>query len=194
MKITSVEFVRSIVNAKDLPQDSLSQIAFAGRSNVGKSSLINNLLNSRKIARTSSTPGKTRQLNFFRINDKFYFVDLPGYGFAKAAKQEIAKWQKLIETFLLNSQHLVGVVSLIDSRIGPTKLDHQLFDWLQSLSIPVVLVATKSDKQSNSVLKRNLTKFSEQFSTTPPCGIIPFSVRRGAGKKELWKEIITLLE
>lgn len=194
MKITSVEFVRSIVDVTDLPQDSLCQIAFAGRSNVGKSSLINNLLNRRKIARTSSTPGKTRQLNFFRINDNFYFVDLPGYGFAKAAKKEIAKWQKLIETFLLNSPQLGGVVSLIDSRIGPTTLDHQLFDWLRSLRIPVILVATKSDKQSNSVLKRNLTKFSEQFSATPFCGIIPFSVRNGAGKKELWKEIKTLLE
>lgn len=194
MKITSVEFVRSIVDVTDLPQDSLCQIAFAGRSNVGKSSLINNLLNRRKIARTSSTPGKTRQLNFFRINDNFYFVDLPGYGFAKAAKKEIAKWQKLIETFLLNSPQLGGVVSLIDSRIGPTTLDHQLFDWLRSLRIPVILVATKSDKQSNSVLKRNLTKFSEQFSANPFCGIIPFSVRNGAGKKELWKEIKTLLE
>lgn len=194
MKITSVEFVRSIVDVTDLPRDSLCQIAFAGRSNVGKSSLINNLLNRRKIARTSSTPGKTRQLNFFRINDNFYFVDLPGYGFAKAAKKEIAKWQKLIETFLLNSPQLGGVVSLIDSRIGPTTLDHQLFDWLRSLRIPVILVATKSDKQSNSVLKRNLTKFSEQFSANPFCGIIPFSVRNGAGKKELWKEIKTLLE
>ena len=113
MKITSVEFVRSIVNANDLPQDNLSQIAFAGRSNVGKSSLINNLLNSRKIARTSSTPGKTRQLNFFRINDNFYFVDLPGYGFAKAAKQEIAKWQKLISSGSTASPQVVSMVCVL---------------------------------------------------------------------------------
>jgi GTP-binding protein len=190
MKITSVEFVKSVADAQNIPQDNLSQIAFAGRSNVGKSSLINCLLNRKRIAKTSSTPGKTRLLNFFKINGILYFVDLPGYGYAKAPKNEIKQWQTLIESFFLHSKKLVKVISLIDSRIGPTALDRQLFDWVNNQSIPLVIVATKADKQSKSVLLNNIKKFSRQISTDLGHKIIPFSVRTGTGKQELWKEIL----
>ncbi len=193
MKITSVEFVRSIVSPQEIIQDNLNQIAFSGRSNVGKSSLINCLLNRKKIAKTSSTPGKTRQLNFFKINNQFYFVDLPGYGFAKVSKKESAQWRNLIEGFFIQNQKLAGVISIIDSRIGPTELDLQLLNWIKSLNITLILVATKSDKLSRSVLKNNLDKYNKQIESLYKTSIIPFSVINRTGKKEIWREIITLL-
>ena len=194
MKITSVEFIKSVENFDHIPKDNLKEVAIAGRSNVGKSSLINCLLNRKKIARTSSTPGKTRQLNYFKINQKIYFVDLPGYGFAKAPKTERVQWRQLIENFLTQSPNLKGVVSIIDSRIGPTKLDLQLLEWLKNLKIPIILVATKSDKLSKLALLNQVRKYSTQLNEFKLKQIIPFSAINGAGKKELWREITTLLE
>ncbi len=194
MKITSVEFVKSVENIDHIPKDNLKEIAFAGRSNVGKSSLINCLLNRKNIARISSTPGKTRQLNYFKINQKIYFVDLPGYGFEKAPKTERVQWRRLIENFLTQSPNLKGVVSIIDSRIGPTKLDLQLLEWLKNLDIPIILVATKSDKLSKSALLNQLRKYSNQLTEHKLKEIFPFSSIKGAGKKELWREITTLME
>ncbi|MCH8872134.1 YihA family ribosome biogenesis GTP-binding protein [candidate division KSB1 bacterium] len=194
MKITSVEFIKSVENFDHIPKDNLKEVAFAGRSNVGKSSLINCLLNRKKIARTSSTPGKTRQLNYFKINQKIYFVDLPGYGFAKAPKTERVQWRRLIENFLTQSPNLKGVVSIIDSRIGPTKLDLQLLEWLKNLNIPIILVATKSDKLSKSALLNQVRKYLNQLNDFKLKQIIPFSAINGAGKKEVWREITTLLE
>ena len=194
MKITSVEFIKSVENFDHIPKDNFKEVAFAGRSNVGKSSLINCLLNRKKIARTSSTPGKTRQLNYFKINQKIYFVDLPGYGFAKAPKTERVQWRQLIENFLTQSPNLKGVVSIIDSRIGPTKLDLQLLEWLKNLKIPIILVATKSDKLSKLALLNQVRKYSTQLNEFKLKQIIPFSAINGAGKKEVWREITTLLE
>ena len=194
MKITSVEFIKSVENIDHIPKDNLNEIAFAGRSNVGKSSLINCLLNRKKIAKTSSTPGKTRLLNYFKINEKFYFVDLPGYGFAKASKTERVQWQRLIESFLTQSPNLKGVVSIIDSRIGPTKLDLQLLEWLKNLNIPIILAATKSDKLSKSALLNQVRKYSNQLSDFKLKKITPFSAISGTGKKEVWREIAILME
>ena len=194
MKITSVEFIKSVENFDHIPKDNLKEVAFAGRSNVGKSSLINCLLNRKNIARTSSTPGKTRQLNYFKINQKIYFVDLPGYGFAKAPKTERVQWRRLIENFLTQSPNLEGVVSIIDSRIGPTKLDLQLLEWLKNFNIPIILVGTKSDKLSKSALLNQVRRYSNQLNDFKLKQIIPFSVINGAGKKEVWREITTLLE
>lgn len=194
MKITSVEFVKSVVNLSDMPKDNLKEIAFAGRSNVGKSSLINCLLNRKKLAKTSSTPGKTRQLNFFRINHRFYFVDLPGYGFAKVSQKESAQWRNLIEGYISSSANLMGILSIIDSRLGPTKLDMQLLEWLRSLNLQLILVATKSDKLSKSVLITQLAKFTKQLKPIIGREIIPFSAASGRGKKEVWREILTLVE
>ncbi|MFQ5648599.1 MAG: ribosome biogenesis GTP-binding protein YihA/YsxC [bacterium] len=194
MKITSVEFVKSVVDVAEIPKDNLHEVAFAGRSNVGKSSLINSLLNRKKIAKTSSTPGKTRQLNYFRINNRFYFVDLPGYGYARVSEKERGQWQTLIESYLRKSEKLKGVISIIDSRIGPTPLDLQLLEWLQSLRLPVLLVATKVDKLSKSALVTHLKKFSADVQQVFSGQIIAFSAANGTGKKELLRQIICLVE
>jgi len=194
MKISSVEFVKSVVDVKNVPKDNLKEVAFAGRSNVGKSTLINCLINRKKLVKTSSTPGKTRQLNFFRINQRFYFVDLPGYGFAKVSKQERQRWQKLIENYLTNNSKLSGVVSIIDMRLGPTKLDLQLLEWLNSFELPVILVATKSDKLSKSRVTNQLRKYNKEASPYINDQIVPFSAVNGNGKKELWHEIGNLME
>jgi GTP-binding protein len=194
MRITEVEFVKSVVDVRDLPTDNLKEIAFAGRSNVGKSSLINRMLGRKKMAKISSTPGKTRQLNYFRINNAFYLVDLPGYGFAKVSKREKEQWLQLITDFVTQSRKLVGVVSLIDSRIGPTKLDIQLLEWLHELKKRTVIVATKADKLSNSALAQKVNSFRSVLSVYSNAGIIPFSATRGTGKKELWREIMNLME
>lgn len=194
MKISSAEFVKSVTDLSALPKESLPEVAFAGRSNVGKSSLINCLLNRKKLAKTSATPGKTRQLNYYRINGKFYFVDLPGYGFAKVSKNERQQWQHLIESYIESSPHLCGVVSIIDSRIGPTELDLQLMAWLHSLRVPNLLVATKADKVSKSKLHQMLAKNKSALETFLTESVIPFSAIHGTGKKQLWHAITTLIE
>lgn len=194
MKINSVEFVKSVASIDQVPKEKLNEIAFAGRSNVGKSSLINCLLNRKKMAKTSSTPGKTRYLNYFKINDRFHFVDLPGYGFAKVSQSERQQWRNLIESFLQGSENLKGVVSIIDSRIGATQLDLQLLDWLKSLAVPVLLVATKADKLSKSAVTTQIRKLNRELSEYTAAEVIPFSATKGAGKKELMTHILSLLE
>ena len=185
MKISSVEFVKSVASIEQIPKDNLAEVAFAGRSNVGKSSLINCLLNRKKLAKISSTPGKTRQLNYFRINDRFYFVDLPGYGFAKVSKSEKLQWQALIESFITSSRNLKAVVLITDSRIGPTKLDVQLIEWLYSVAVPLILIATKCDKLSRSALSRQIAHYNKTLGSYQIENIIPFSSVNGTGKKPL---------
>lgn len=194
MKKVEAEFVKSVTRIDELPKQRLKEIAFAGRSNVGKSSLINSLLQKKNLAKTSSTPGKTRQLNYFRINRQFYFVDLPGYGYAKVSSQERQKWKQLIEQYFRESKDLKGVVSLVDCRIGATELDLQLLEWLKSLNIPAIVVATKSDKLSRSAMLQQIRKLTEQLQYYTQNEIIPYSSVTGMGKKELWKAILTLLE
>ncbi len=193
MKITSVEFVKSVVQMHQLPKEGLSEIAFAGRSNVGKSSLINCLLTRKKIAKTSSTPGKTRQLNYFRINDRFYFVDLPGYGFAKVSQTERQRWQKLIEDFVTKSGNLKGIISIIDCKVGPTKLDHQLLEWLVSLNVKVIVVATKCDKLSKNSLRSQFAKITKELNPYLFIPILAFSAVTGTGKRDVWQAIDQLL-
>ncbi len=194
MKITSVEFVKSVVSVDHIPKERLNEVAFAGRSNVGKSSLINCLLNRKKMAKTSSTPGKTRQLNYFRVNHRYYFVDLPGYGFAKVPQQERLRWQELIEGYLTRSKYLKGVISIIDCRIGATPLDLQLLEWLHSLDRTVIVVATKADKLSKSALKSNIQKLEAELKPFLNDRIVPFSAVSGAGKRELSRDILNLVE
>lgn len=194
MKITSVEFVKSVARLEQLPKDRLSEVAFAGRSNVGKSSLINCLLNRKKMAKTSSTPGKTRHLNYFRINDRFYFVDLPGYGYAKVSRREREQWQSLIEAFITKSANLRGIISIIDCQVGPTELDRQLLQWLKSIEMPVQVVATKADKLSKSALNGQIKKLEVKLAPIVGRGLLAFSATKGFGKKELLGEIFNLLE
>ncbi len=194
MKITHVEFVKSVAGLDQLPTDRLNEVAFAGRSNVGKSSLINCILNRKKMAKTSSTPGKTRHLNYFLINNKYYFVDLPGYGYAKVSKSEKEHWQRLIGQYLLSSENLKGVVSIIDVRHGASVLDMQLLEWLKEIKRPVCLVATKTDKLSKSALLNQLKKLTRELTPLIAREIIPFSSVNGMGKKMLMREILTFLE
>ncbi|MCD4698144.1 MAG: ribosome biogenesis GTP-binding protein YihA/YsxC, partial [Bacteroidales bacterium] len=140
MKIYSINFIGSFAKLNQLPSNRLPEVAFAGRSNVGKSSLINCLVNRKKIALTSSTPGKTRLLNYYCINEQFYFVDLPGYGFAKVPQKERQNWKQLIETYLSKNSFLKGVIQIIDSRHRITKLDQEMINWITHLKLPTLIV------------------------------------------------------
>lgn len=194
----AVEFVLSAHSAEQFPRDRLPEIAFVGRSNVGKSSLLNALLQrSRKrkagierkqLAKTSQTPGKTRAINFFRIDRRLYFVDLPGYGFAKASHAEREHWKRLAESYLFRREQLKLVVALVDIRHGPTALDRQLADWLEANEQPFCVAATKSDKLKRAARLRSIRSIEESFA--PP---VPFSAISGEGVQQLWRAIDSAL-
>lgn len=157
MLIKKSQFKTSVANPQKILIDEKDQFAFVGRSNVGKSSLINMLVDNSKLCRTSSTPGRTRLINYFTINDDFYFVDLPGYGYAKASQKDVAGWQQLIEPYLLNNSQLKCVLALIDARHDPTAEDAQMITFLHYYQIPFLIVATKCDKLPKSKVKPTLT-------------------------------------
>lgn len=181
------EFVTSAVSARDFPHGGIPEIVFAGRSNVGKSSMINRLAGKSKLARTSATPGKTQSINFYRINNTFYFVDLPGYGYAKAAKSAVQKWKNLIEQYFENRSAIALVVQLVDSRMPPTSLDFQLAEWLKERNIPRMIVATKSDKLSNNQKVASMRIFEKSFGAQ---SVIMSSAETGEGYKEIWKRVM----
>jgi len=188
MKISSVEFVGAAAKPGAYPQLSYPEIAFAGRSNVGKSSLINRLLN-RKIARTSSTPGRTQQLNFFVVNQQLTFVDLPGFGYAQVSKQDRQQWQRLIEDYLIHSRNLCGVVIIVDIRRGPEAEEAALCDFLTHHQQSFLLVATKCDKLKRGQLESQRRAIANRFGSIPP---LLFSAENGMGKAELWRELSQL--
>src|SRR5258707_13077936 len=165
MKVTSAEFIKSAFAETDWPSDRKPEIAFLGRSNVGKSSFINSLLGVRGLARTSSTPGRTQSVNFFLINGKFRFVDLPGYGYARAPRDVKAKWSAAATDYLAKRDQLVLSIHIVDSRHEPTKQDLQLHEWLEHHQKPHTIVATKSDKLSNNELRQNIARISRAFQT-----------------------------
>lgn len=191
MKIISAEFIKSAFEKSHWTTDGLPEIAFLGRSNVGKSSLINSLLGRKGLARTSNTPGRTQSINFFLINESFYFVDLPGYGFAKVSKQMRSDWGKMAEQYLAERDELRLSVQLVDSRHKPTKLDLQLNEWLQFYAKEHIVVATKADKLSNNQLTKNLRQTEDAF---PESKIIEYSSVTGKGKDALWHEISEALK
>jgi GTP-binding protein len=186
MKITSAEFIKSAFNESHWTTDGLPEIAFLGRSNVGKSSLINSLLQRKGLARTSNTPGRTQSINFFLINEQFYFVDLPGYGYAKVSKTMRADWGKMAEEYLADRHELELSIQLVDSRHSPTELDRQLNEWLNFHQKTHIVVATKADKLSNNKLKKSIEEIEETFSTSK---IITYSAHTGKGRDALWREI-----
>ncbi|MBN1541140.1 YihA family ribosome biogenesis GTP-binding protein [candidate division KSB1 bacterium] len=193
MKITDARFVTSVATLNQLPRESYPQIAFAGRSNVGKSSSINALLNRRKLAQTSSTPGKTRLLNFFLVNQRYFFVDLPGYGYAKASKTLQQSWLDLIESYLKENKYLRGVVQFIDLRHRITPLDLDLLEWLNHQGLAVILVGTKADKLSGNGLAVQLGFLRQDVAAFSVEAVIPFSAHTGRGKNELWQVLSALL-
>jgi len=193
VKIQAIEFIGSFSNLKQLPKAKLPEVAFAGRSNVGKSSLINTLANRKNIARTSSTPGKTRSLNYYLINEKFYFVDLPGYGFAKVSHHERRLWQRLVEKYFEKNQHLRGVIQIIDSRHGFTDLDLEMVKWLAFAQLPVLVVATKVDKLPGSKKKSILDKIEATAHELGVAEMVPFSTVTKQGKVDILNSIFHLL-
>jgi GTP-binding protein len=187
MKILTAEFVRSAESKKDYPNLGVREIAFAGRSNVGKSSLVNTLLGRRTLVKVSKTPGHTRTLNFFLINKSFAFIDLPGYGFARAPKAVQRKWGPMMETYLTERGELACVVLVVDVRRSLTDLDKDLIEFLAFHERPVIIAATKADKMSTNRLLASKRSIAHNSNIRSP--VILFSSHNGLGKKELWKEI-----
>jgi len=162
-------------------------VVFSGRSNVGKSSLINKLVGSNGLARTSSTPGKTQSINFYKLNGSFFFVDLPGYGYAKTGKTAIQQWKRLIEQYFRNSSHIVLAIQMVDSRMPPTDSDIQLAGWLEELNVPRLVVATKSDKLSKNQQREQLRIISNSFGGQ---SVVMSSAKTGAGCRDIWKQVL----
>lgn len=189
MKINSAEIIISAVSPKQYPQDALPEIALAGRSNVGKSSFINKMLNRKNLARTSSKPGKTQTLNFFKINDEFFFVDVPGYGFARVSKTEKEKWGKMIEEYFVGRKELKAVVQLVDLRHPPTRDDIDMYNFLKYYQIPIIIVATKADKISKGQWQKHMKIVKQTLELHEGDTIVLFSSETGQGKDEAWKEI-----
>ena len=186
MKITSAEFIKSGFEERDWLLDPLPEIAFLGRSNVGKSSLINSLLGVKGLARTSRTPGRTQALNFFLINKRFRFVDLPGYGYARVPKNMRAGWGEMASNYLAKRDLLVLSIQIVDSRHEPTTLDLQLDEWLAANAKPRVVVATKSDKLSQNELRKNIERARRVLTAER---VIIYSATTGRGREEVWRTI-----
>lgn len=191
MIIKNAEFVISAVGPKQYPSDNLPEIALAGRSNVGKSSLINKFINRKNLARTSSKPGKTQTLNYYRINnDLFYFVDLPGYGFAQVSQSIKEKWSRFIDDYLTKRETLTGVIQLVDLRHPPSKDDIAMYDWLMHMHHDVLVVATKCDKISKGQWQKHVKQVREGLKADKSQQILVFSAETGQGLEELhqWVE------
>lgn len=186
MKITSAEFINSIYDLRTLPKSVLSEFVFVGRSNVGKSSLINKICNKKSLAKIGSVPGKTRQLNYFLINENFYLVDLPGYGYAKVPEQIRAGWRKLVEEYISERQNVNMVFVLIDARHEPTYLDELMVSWLEYYEISYAVVLTKADKISKNKMDKQIYRSSKIVNNEELCkDYIPFSIITGEGKSEI---------
>ena len=175
-------FIKSITDINDKPIPKLPELAVVGRSNVGKSSLINSIFNQKKLAKISSTPGKTRLINYFKVEDKFYFVDLPGYGYAKASMRDSDKWKKMIENYLKDNSELKMVLLLIDSRRGIMQIDFTMIEWLNYFKINFTIILTKIDKISNNELNQTKSKVIKQMKNE---NVLTFSSKTEKGRIEL---------
>jgi len=194
LKIKSSEFVISAVSRAQYPDTNLPEVALAGRSNVGKSSFINKMLNRKNLARTSSKPGKTQTLNFYLINEEFYFVDVPGYGYAKISKKEREAWGQMIEGYLMGRPQLKAVLTIVDVRHPPTKDDVLMYQFLKHYQIPVIVIATKADKVPRGKWNKHLKIVKDTLGTQPEDPVILFSSETGLGKEEAWQEIERLIQ
>jgi GTP-binding protein len=186
MRVKSARFVKSATSPEHYPRDGRPEVAFIGRSNVGKSSLINSLLGVKGLARTSSTPGRTQLINFFLINDAFYFVDLPGYGYARVPTEVKREWGPMVEKYLASRSNLVLCVLITDARHKPTDLDLQMIEWLRAKAKPFIIAATKADKLGGNQLKASLTRASEASDSDD---IIAYSAVTRRGADRIWNRV-----
>lgn len=191
MKIKNVELSIVCGITSKLPETDRVEIAFAGKSNVGKSSLINALMNRKALARTSATPGKTQTINFYNINDIMYLVDLPGYGYARVSEHEKEQWGKLIERYLNTSKQLQAVFLLVDIRHEPSANDKQMYDWVIAQGYHPIIIATKLDKIKRSQVQKHVKMIKEGLGLLPGTVIIPFSAETKQGREEIWELIET---
>ena len=190
LNINKAEFVRSAVKASDFPRDRLPQVVFAGRSNVGKSSVINRLLNRKNLARVGAAPGKTTHINYFLIDEKLYLVDLPGYGYAKVSKAEKERWGRLIESWFADTELMTLGIQIVDARHKPTADDCTMAQWFQSSGKPFAVVANKLDKCKKSEIESNLIRIRETLGLDVSTPVIPFSAEKGDGRQALLNLIL----
>lgn len=194
MKVNHAEFIISAVKEEQYPTDGLVEFALAGRSNVGKSSFINKMIGRKNLARTSSKPGKTQTLNFYKINDAFYFVDVPGYGFARVSKSEREAWGRMIETYLGQREPLKMVLLIVDLRHAPSKDDQLMYEWLKHYDIPTMIVATKADKIPKGKHQKHVKIVKETLQVDKNDTVVLFSSETGLGKEEAWKQLSAYLQ
>ena len=194
INLQNADFVRSAVNRKDFPRDGMVQVAFAGRSNVGKSSVINRLLNRKNFARVGAAPGKTIHINYFRIDKAFYLVDLPGYGYAKVSKGERDRWGRLMEEYFADPELMTLGVMIVDSRHKPTADDCTMAQWYKDAGRPFVVVANKLDKLKKSEIEPNLQQIRLTLELDESVALIPFSAEKGTGRQELLNIIFAHVE
>ena len=193
MKVNNVSLAAVGVKMSQYPDDGKPEIAFAGKSNVGKSTLINAMIGRKALARTSSQPGKTRTINFYNVEDILYFVDLPGYGYAKAPRTEIEKWGKMIEEYLNKRETLRGLVMLVDIRHEPGENDRLMYDWLKHYGYDIIIAATKKDKIKRSQIQKQLSLIKNTLKLAPEDRLIAFSGETKDGVEELWEELEKLI-
>ena len=194
MKIKNVELSIVCGITSKLPETDKVEIAFAGKSNVGKSSLINALMNRKALARTSATPGKTQTINFYNVNDVMYLVDLPGYGYAKVSEAEKVKWGQLIERYLHTSKQLKAVFLLIDIRHDPSANDKMMYDWILEQGYNPIIIATKLDKLKRSQVQKHVKMIKEGLQLVPGTTVIPFSAETKQGREEIWELMESFLD
>lgn len=194
MKIKNVELSIVCGITSKLPETDRVEVAFAGKSNVGKSSLINALMNRKALARTSATPGKTQTINFYNVNDAMYLVDLPGYGYAKVSEAEKVKWGQLIERYLHTSKQLKAVFLLIDIRHDPSANDKMMYDWIIEQGYNPIIIATKLDKLKRSQVQKHVKMIKEGLQLVPGTTIIPFSAETKQGREEIWDLMESFLD
>ncbi len=194
MKIKNVELQIVCGITSKLPETDKVEVAFAGKSNVGKSSLINALMNRKALARTSATPGKTQTINFYNVNDVMYLVDLPGYGYAKVSEKEKIQWGKLIERYLNTSKQLRAVFLLIDIRHEPSANDKMMYEWICDQGYEPIIIATKLDKLKRSQVQKHVKMIKEGLQLLPGTVVIPFSAETKQGRDEIWDLMDSFLE
>lgn len=189
MNVNNVNLTATVVNQLQYPIDTVPEVAFVGRSNVGKSSLINALINRKSLARTSSEPGKTRTINFYNVEGKLYFVDLPGYGYAKLSKSEKAKWGSMIEEYLKNREQLSCILLIVDVRHDPSENDIEMYKWLKFYDYNTIVICTKTDKLSKLQVNKNLQRIKKVLQLEEGDKLIPFSAQTKQGKEDIWRVI-----